>query len=82
MLLPASSRLQDVAADHGLGKANLAGSSQRVAHHRLGLVEVADLNTAHGLPLGAALSSGDLKNIAPNDCSRAFASRVRGCRRL
>jgi hypothetical protein len=46
VLVPAPSRLQDVVADHGLGKANLVGSTQLVADHRLGLVEVADFDSA------------------------------------
>jgi hypothetical protein len=66
MLLPTPSRLQDVAANHGLGKANLVGSTQWVAHHRLGLVEVTNFNSAHGRSLGAILFSRDLENIAPS----------------
>jgi hypothetical protein len=48
MLLPTPARLEDVAADHGLGQANLVGGTQRIVHDRLGLAEVADLNPAHG----------------------------------
>ena len=47
MLLPAPARLEDVAADHGLGQANLGGFTQRIAHDCLGLAEVANLNAAH-----------------------------------
>jgi hypothetical protein len=74
MLLPAPSRLEDVAGDHRVSKANLIARSQWVADHRLGLVEVADFNSAHRRALGAVLSSRDLENIAPNDrnSSRRF----------
>jgi hypothetical protein len=74
MLLPTPSRLQDVAADYGLGKANLVGSTQWVAHHRLGLVEVTNFNPAQGPSLEAILSSRDLENIAPTVFTRVLAN--------
>jgi hypothetical protein len=39
--------LEDVAADHGLGQANLVRGTQRMAHDRLGLAKVADFHAAY-----------------------------------
>jgi hypothetical protein len=52
-------------ADDGLGKANLVGGTQRSAHDRLGLVEVADFNSTDGRPWVLILSSSDPEKIAP-----------------